>query len=263
MPRTLRRNVTRSQEPVNDIDTQEESAPRGRRRTAADDKPARGRRGSDDSDDAPARPKAVAASGWDGYADNRQEYGDYAPDFGKTLKEASEAGDKVIIKFVDPAPFAVYKQHWIEENKGKKSFNCPKSLQISKDCPLCDELGDRPATKVSLNVISLDNPEEPRVEVWNVGQKIADLIKDMAKEKRTSPLNRADLYFAVGRTGKKGGGVQTNIEAVKERDLGDDWDIDPLTEEELAAFDEQAYDVESAVDVSTVKQLDAIVDALS
>lgn len=256
MPRTLRRNVTRSSEPVDDIKTDEteESPRRGRRGSV--EKPSRGRRGGDE--EKPAKRKATVASGWDGYDDNREEYGDYAPDFGKTLKEADE---DVIIKFLDEGPFAVYKQHWIDEHKGKKSFTCPVSLKIADECPLCDELGDRPATKVALNVVSLHDPEKPRVEVWTVGQKIADMIKKMTQEKRTSPLNRSDLYFAISRTGTKGGSVQTNIEAVKERDLADDWDIDPLSEDDLKALDAEAYDEES-VDQSTLKQLEEVVDAV-
>lgn len=259
MPRALRRNVTRSDEPVNDVDQTEaeEATPRrGRRTTAADTKPSR--RGGDD--DKGPKVRGEVASGWDGYDENREEYGDYAPDFGKTLKEAQDDDEDVLFKFVDDAPFAVYKQHWIER-KGKRSFNCIASKALKTRCPICDEVGDRPGTKVAFNVISLHDPENPRVEIWTVGQKVADMIKKMAKEKRTSPLNRDDLYFAASRTGTKGGSVQTNIEPVKERDLKDDWDTEPLTEAEVKEFYEAAFDEES-VDYPTVKQMEEIVDEL-
>lgn len=255
MARALRRNVTRSTEPVDDIKTEEQEEPRARRggrRPASEEaeKPARGRRGGEEK---PAKTRGEVASGWDGYEANREEYGDYAPEFSKTLKDADE---DVLIKFLDEGPFAVYKQHWIER-KGKRSFNC--IAKQGKGCPICEELGDRPATKAAFNVISLHDPENPRVEVWTVGQKITDMIKKMTGEKRTSPLNRSDLYFAVSRTGTKGGSVQTNIEAVKERDLAEDWDTEPLSEEEIAELDEKAYD-DSSIDYPTVTQMEEVVD---
>jgi len=250
MPRTLRRTVTRSEEPVNDVHTEEEQPARGRRRTAADDKPARRRGGEDEEEKAP-RQRGEIASGWDGYEKNRVESSDYAPEFGKLLRENKDTD--ILFKFIDESPFAVYKQHWITRT-GKQSFNC-----IGKGCPLCDELGDRPGNKIAFNVVSLHDPEDPKVMVWTVGQKVADIIKKAAQEKRTSPINRNDLYFAASLTGKKGGSVQTNIEAIKERDLKEDWDTEPLSEEEIAEYFEKAYDDDS-IDYPSMKQMEEIVD---
>jgi hypothetical protein len=255
MARTLRRNVTRSEEPVDDVhpEEQEERAPRGRRRTAADDKPAR-RRGGEEEDEKATRPRGEVASGWDGYDKNRVESSDYAPEFSKVLRENKDTD--ILFKFIDEAPFAVYKQHWITRT-GKQSFNC--IAKKGKGCPLCEELGDRPGNKIAFNVISLFDPEDPKVMVWTVGQKVADIIKKAATEKRTSPINRDDLYFAASLTGKKGGSVQTNIEAIKERDLKDDWDTEPLSEDEINEFFDKAYDAES-IDYPSAKQMEEVVD---
>ena len=242
MPRTLRRSTTTKpaeQEAVADVEESSAPARSSRRRTAADEKPA--------TEEDEATPKFT--SGWDGYEKARTESSDYAPEFNKVIDNEDR-----LFRFVDESPFAVYRQHWIERS-GKRSFTC-----LDKGCPLCDDAGDRPSTKVAFNVIDLEE-DEPTVKVWTVSQKVADIVKKHAQDKKTAPINRADLYWAVSKTGKKGGAIQTNLQPIKARDLQDDWDMAPLTEAELNDLDEQAYGPDS-IDKQSRKTLEEIADEL-
>jgi hypothetical protein len=86
---------------------------------------------------------------------------------------------------------------------------------------------------------------------------VADILKNYAKDKKTSPINRDDLYFSVRKETKN---KKTNyyITPVKERDLLDDWDIEPLSEDDLETFDAKAYD-EDILQVTRRTELKVIV----
>lgn len=188
---------------------------------------------------------ASGGKGWGSYNKQKSESGD----FPENLKVTDEA---ILIKFLDDEPFYVYRQHWIERS-GKKSFTC-----LSDNCPLCDELGDRPRLQVLFNVIDFTDADNPEVKVWTVGTRVAGALKNFAADKKTSPLNRENLYWSVSKSGK-GSKTQYSINPVKERDLEEDWDIEPLTADDIEDFDGQAYD-ESIVQFQTRKQLREIVD---
>lgn len=157
----------------------------------------------------------------------------------------------MIIKFLDEEPFLVFLQHWIERS-GKRSFTCLESR-----CPLCDDAGDKPSQQIAFNVIDFTDPEDPQIKVWQVGPMVADILKNYSKDKKTSPISRDDLYFSVRKETKN---KKTNyyITPVKERDLLDDWDIEPLGEEELEEFDAKAYD-ESILQVARRTELKTLV----
>jgi len=241
--RGSRRGSARSEEKpsgrrgrVHTEDGDEDEKPRGRRGNSARD---------EDEDESAPRPKA--GKGWGAFSSQKSESSEYA----ENLK-IDDKGAQSLIKFLDEGPFAVYSQHWIER-KGKKSFNC-----IGKGCPLCDSLGDKPRLQAAFNVIEFPEDGDPKVLVWTVGTKVATQLENLAKEERTKPLNRDDLYWAVSKSGK-GTATTYSIQAVKERDLEDDWDTQPLTEDEFVALDEQAYD-DSEITYQTKKALRDIAD---
>jgi len=261
MPRTLRRTTTKAddREPVTDVhpEESEDSTPaRGRRRGSDDEKPARARRGGsapadDDEDD---RVEVEVASGWGGYQKKRTESSGFAPEFNSSVKKGEP---DILFRFIDEAPLAVYRQHWIERT-GKKSFTCLEN----KGCPLCEDAGDKPQTKVVFNVISLEDPNEPKVMLWTVSQKVADIVQKFAGDKKTTPINRDDLYWSINKTGTKGGGIQTNLSPVKARDLEEDWDTAPLDEDELGGLEEEAFTKEKAVERPSKKQLEDVADEM-
>jgi hypothetical protein len=214
-----------------EADVAEDSAPRGRRKLNAD------------------KPKAVkppVKKGWD--AADAAKSGDFPDDF-STTDEAQ------LIHFLDDAPFAVYKQHWIER-AGKKSWRCLEDA----GCPLCDDIGDRPQAKICFNIIDLADPEKPVNRLWTVGSRIATTLKNLNKDKKIGPINRDDIYFSVSASGK-GLKRDTVVTPVKARDVSEDWDIAPLSEEELVDLDAKAYD-DSIVEFHTKKQLTEIADEL-
>jgi hypothetical protein len=240
------RRPARSEEPAaarrRRRDAEEEPAAPRRRRAAEEEEPAPRRRRAAEEE----RPAAVAGSGWDAFDKQRSESGDFAEEFKPDEEE-------VLIKFLDDAPIAVYRQHWIERT-GKKSFTC-----LGDRCPLCEDLGDKPRGLAAFNVIDLSDPESPVVKVWVVGTIVAETLKNYAKKEKTSPLNRDDLYFSVSRSGK-GAKSSTSVNPIKERDLAEDWDCEPLDEETLDALEGRAYEQDDVVQFHSRQQLQEIAD---
>jgi hypothetical protein len=233
-------------------DEEDERPARGSRRGSrreslhteeADTSSRRSRRSRDDDEDEEPAPK-VGGKGWGSYEKTKQATSSFPDNF----KATSES---VIVKVLDEEPFLVFLQHWIER-KGKKSWTC-----LESKCPLCDDAGDKPSQQICFNVVDFTDPEDPQIKVWQVGPMIADILKNYSKDKKTSPINRDDLYFSVSKDTKN---KKTNyyITPVKERDLLDDWDIDPLTEEDLEEFDSKAYD-EDILQVTRRTELKQIV----
>jgi len=94
--------------------------------------------------------------------------------------------------------------------------------------------------------------------VWKTGKRVAGILKNYSEDKKTSPLNREDLYWSIFKSGEKGGNVQTNLNPVKARDLIEDWDCDPFTDEELEEFEEKLHTEEEIITVSPRKELRSI-----
>lgn len=206
-----------------------------RRRSGLADRPAK----KSSKKDSPVR------SGWEGHNKTKAAAGDFPEDF-KIEKEPK------LVKFLEDEPFASYRQHWIER-QGKKSFTC-----IEEDCPLCNA-GDRPSAKTCFNVLSLSEGGKPVNKVLTVGVRLGEQLRGFATDRKTGPLTR--LYWSMSKTGK-GGKTSYNVVPVKERDLEEDWEIDPLDEDEIEAFEENLYG-EEAVQVPTRKQLKEIASEIS
>lgn len=226
--RTLARRKTREtssyqapeEETAKDADEGEQKPRRGGRRLAK-----KAEEDEDDEDEAP-RQRPTAKKGWDGYDSLKGSDGQY-PEF-KPGKE------EVLIKILDDAPFATYRQHWIER-PGKKSWTC-----IEEDCPLCDRLGDKPRKMALFNVYNID---DDAVQVWVAGPSVAGILKKRATNDKTKPINRDDLYWTVTSEKPKGGGAyKYTIDPVKARDLSEDFGMDPISEEDLADIEAGCFD---------------------
>jgi hypothetical protein len=142
-----------------------------------------------------------------------------------------------VIKVVGDGPFDVYNSHWIDEiEDGSKSVRC----WGTPDCPLC-KIGDK-AKRFSacFDVISLDDPDTPVMKVWEAGIKVARQLKEIATDDKRGPLNREDIYFTIKKEQKKKS-VEYTLERVKSRDLYEEYDVEPLTDETLQAFADEAH----------------------
>jgi hypothetical protein len=259
-PRRRRRSVR----PRDDDDEDEDDEPKrgGLRRRSSrdddeedDDRPARRRHREDDEED-DDRPRssrgskdiapAAVKKGWDG----AREVADSTSSFANQLK--LKEGEPQVIRFLEDEPYAAYKVHWLQR-KGKRSFTCIDNPERDVKCPLCD-LGDRARAMYAFNVAVLDPDKKPSVVSWDIGIRLFNQIEKKHKDPKIGPITAP--YFAVTRTGKNTQAV-TVLEAIKDRDLLDDWDIEPLSKSELRSLKGKLYD-RSIVEVQTRKALKEI-----
>ena len=131
--------------------------------------------------------------------------------------------DVQLIKFISDEPH-VFMQHWINR-PGKKSF-----ISIGEGDPLI-AVGSKPDQKFAFTVLNLSD-EEPQLQMMIVGVRLCGQLEKLASNAKTGPLNRPDLYWAVSKTGT---GTKTaySIVPVKERDLAEEWQLDPVACSEL------------------------------
>lgn len=246
----------RSRRRERDDEEDEDERPRSRRRERDDDdddeRPARrSRRDRDDDeeDDEDAKTRSTIRAGWDGFRDQKSKFSD----FPENLKIT---GDPELLKFLEDGPFANFHQHWIDAPPNgikKKSWTC-----IEVDCPLCG-LGDRPRLLTLFNVLHISTGGDPVNKVLELGVKAAGQLLNFGEDEKTGPLSK--LYYAVSKSGK---GQQTayNFRPVKDRDLEEDWDIDPISKADIADAKEQMYD-KSVVQRPSRAQLKELAKGLS
>ena len=156
-----------------------------------------------------------------------------------------------LIKFISSEPH-IFMQHWINR-PGKKSF-----ISIGEGDPLI-EVGSKPDQKFAFTVVNLQS-EDPQPQLWIVGVRLCSQLEKFASNPKTGPLNRPDMYWEVS---KSGSGTQTtyNLTPVKERDLAEDWDLDPVKVAELVKTMKPLD--KSALHTSTKSELAAIAREIS
>jgi hypothetical protein len=211
-----------------------------------------GKRRNTEEDEESVMPDAVG-EGWDAYDQQASESSGFADKFKLPVGKANE----VIIHFVDPGPFAVFNQHWIER-EGKKSWTCLKT-KTNPSCPICDRIPSKLSNQSMFNIVDFSDPENPLLKVWQVGKGYGDVIKSFSSVAKTRPLNREDLYFSVSRSDNKTGAKTLSMSDIKARDLEEDWGVTALTSEEIAEFEDNKYD-KSIAPTNTPKQLKEIAD---
>ena len=131
--------------------------------------------------------------------------------------------DVQLIKFIGNEPMS-FMQHWVNR-PGKKSF-----ISIGEGDPLV-AVGSKPDQKFAFTVLNLSD-EDPQLQLMIVGVRLCGQLEKLDSDKKTGPLNRPDIYWAVS---KSGTGTKTSysVTPVKERDLAEDWGIDPVAAAEL------------------------------
>jgi hypothetical protein len=131
--------------------------------------------------------------------------------------------DVQLIKFISDEPM-VFMQHWINR-PGKKSF-----ISIGEDDPLI-AVGSKPDQKFAFTVLNLSD-EDPQVQLMTIGVRLCGQLEKLASNPKTGPLNRSDLYWAVSKSGT-GQKTTYSVVPVKERDLAEEWQLDPVACAEL------------------------------
>lgn len=157
----------------------------------------------------------------------------------------------VVVKFLEDDPYSSFRMHWVER-QGQKSFTCIADMH-EQGCPLCDA-GHRPNPRFAFNVALLNEDGDSVVRSYEVGPRVIDSLKNFHMDPRQGPLSKH--YWAISRSGK-GPTSQTNHQMVRDRDLEEEWNITPLTEEGIASLKSQAYD-ESIVPIPSRKTLVSI-----
>jgi hypothetical protein len=189
-----------------DDDDEGDDRPRSKRRARDDD--------DEDDEEPEERSRKEIRSGWSGFKEGKSKHSDFPED----------------------DPFATYHQHWIDSPPNgikKKSWTC-----LEDDCPLC-KMGDRPRLLSLFNVIHLSTGGDPINKVMELGVKAAGQLLNFAEDRKTGPLSK--MYYAISKSGK---GQQTayNFRPVKDRDLEEDWEMEPLSDDELDEAMEHLYD---------------------
>ncbi len=141
-----------------------------------------------------------------------------------------------LVKFLEDDPYVSYRQHWINERQGQKSFVCISDLH-EDGCPLCDA-GHRPSSRFAFNVALINPGEEPLLRSYEFGSRVIDQLKNFHQNPKTGPLTKH--YWAISRTGKKTT-TQVSHQVVKERDLAEEWGVEPITDADLQKLTKSAY----------------------
>lgn len=184
----------------------------------------------EDDFDIDARPSAPTStsvgSGWgDAEKLSSPTTGDFPVDF-----RHSESIQ--VIKFIDPdGPFATYKQHFLVGKPGKKSYVCAGG---TGSCPLCTTLNNRAEEKRSFTIINFSAEGGPQRQILTATPRLFKQLH-AAHFSPQGPLNKN--YWAISKSGEKQTTVY-HLNAIKARDLDEDWNINGEDAEALVAATE-------------------------
>jgi hypothetical protein len=159
---------------------------------------------------------------------------------------------EVMLHFLQEEPFAVYQQHWV----GQRSYSCPDTPESPTDCPLCDA-GYDSRTLALFNVVEINSGENL---FWEAGPNAAKAVLDASEKHISSPINREDLYFAVNRDKQSNGFFAFTLTPVKQRDLTEDYGLEPLTPVELAEAYASLFD-QAVIPYHSPRDLRAVADS--
>lgn len=169
-------------------------------------------------------------SGWGAPAQQRRE----------TVKAPylTVSTKKVLIKILEDAPAVRYEQHYIKSLN--KYFTCTSTED--ELCPLCN-VGHNPSRKFMMNVVDMETPDT--VSTWSFGPQVAQLLQEHMENKPKFPLTDENTYFFVWRVKGANDRWENRIEFVRARDVQEEYDIVPLTENELDELSENLYGEET------------------
>lgn len=143
--------------------------------------------------------------------------------------------EKRIIRFVDDSPAVRFNRHYV----GGRYQNCPASLGVLEDglkCPLC-EAGHSPNAAYMINVIDLsEGPNDDgtwEIKTFTFGKEVHDNLLSFLEEDKYDPINQPRWYWHVFQVGGNGERKSTKIMPLRDRDVQEDYGIEPLSQEEI------------------------------
>lgn len=224
-------------------DDEEDEAPRSRRRRSRDDDDdedvseykSRSRRRSrdddeeDDDEEDAANADDIFLPGWDGQRAAATRTGSFTDSI-IDLKKSGDDG--AVIVFLEDEPFASYNEHWLEGKGKQRSYVC-----IGESCPLCKHLSDANLTQVTMFNIGVVTTNKPINMILRGRKRLSEAVA-RANNSPKGPLTNG--YWHIRQTGVK---QNTNFEIshVKERDLGEDFGLDPITDDEFDRLEEKKF----------------------
>jgi hypothetical protein len=195
----------------------------------------------------PAQATSTAvSSGWAAAEQLTTSSGDFPTEF-KFVD-----GEHAVIKFIDQnGPFAIYKQHFLQQKTvGKRSY-----VSLGANDPLCTKLGSKPEDKRAFT-IAVVTPAGVQRQMLIASPRLYKTLH-AAEFSPQGPLTKN--YWGISRTGKMQQTVY-NLNAIKARDLMEDWGINAeMAEAEVAKI--QPYD-RSVIKEHTWEELEEIANSL-
>lgn len=199
----------------------------------------------------PTNAATTVASGWDAAVASIKSEREFPSDF-----KCSDQPQ--VIKFLDQTgPFAVYKQHFLNKT-GKRSYIWDGS---GPNDPLQTLIASRPEDKRAFTVVNLsESPTKRQMLIASVR-----LFKTLhaAHFSAQGPLQgtaERPMYWALSRTGKMASTVY-HLTPIKQRDLMEDYEINPaVIEEEIAKM--QCFTV-ADLNMSSYDELTRVAQELS
>jgi len=164
--------------------------------------------------------------------------------------------DIQIIKFLDDAPYANYRRHWIERmgqnGSYKRPYTCLGTVQM--ECPICS-VGDRPQAVSSFNIVVIGDENQLTLKSWDVGARLFNTLKGYAQDARIGPLTKG--YFAVNKTGKggQGGTVSVNVAPIGPAAAREDYNIEAPKPEAIKAvgkYDSTIVEIPKVADLKEI-----------
>ena len=138
-----------------------------------------------------------------------------------------------VIKFLEDAPYANYRRHWVERQTPNglknRAYTCLET--VGRKCPLCDS-GDRPQAVSAFNIVLVGDDGQVLLKTWDVGARIFNQLKAFNQDPKVGPLTKG--FFAVSKTGR-GGTSATNVLPIRPSALEQDYEVQPPSDEELAS----------------------------
>lgn len=160
-----------------------------------------------------------------------------------------EEGKTYLIAFLEDGPFEIVWVHWIngvtDDGRPRRiPRNCPTSRDEDAECPLC-EMGIEAKPVAYFNIVDLDEPG--KVYLWESGkdatgrvEKLYDELQGLASG--ALELNSEGVYAAVSKEKQKNQRFAYAVRRVKERDLEEDYGVEPMTAEQFEALESKLYD---------------------
>lgn len=164
--------------------------------------------------------------GWEHFNKLRKENSNFPEEFKPT-------DDEQLVKFLDDVPFTSYKLHWFQEiRQGQKGFMC-----IGENCPACEAGDSNPALKALFNVVLFEPDGSAEVKVLVAGSRLGATLEAVATSKK-GPLTKH--YYGISKSGPKKNPTYV-VSDYRERDLEKEWEIEPLSREEIKQFSKQKF----------------------